>query len=90
METVDLAGGEAELGEAGLQGHDVVALDEVLGHVTQHAVTEGPARTVEDGIRGPSDDAVDDEPATLLEGLDRLLDALVVDGLAERSRPDRR
>ena len=83
VETVDLAGGEAELGEAGLQGHDVVALDEVLGQVTQHAVTEGPARTVEDGIRGPSDDAVDDEPATLLEGLDRLLDALVVDGLAD-------
>ena len=83
VETVDLAGREAELGEAGLQGHDVVALDEVLGDVAQHAVAERPARTVEDGIRGASDDAVDDEPAPLLEGLDRLLDPLVVDGLAE-------
>ena len=80
---VDLAGREAELGEAGLQGHDVVTLDEVLGQVTQHAVTERPARTVEDGIRGASDDAVDDEPATLLEGLARLLDTLVKDGLAD-------
>ena len=78
-----MPGVKPELGEAGLQGHDVVALDEVLGQVTQHPVAEGPAGTVEDGIRGPADDAVDDEPAPLLEGLDGLLDPLVEDGVAD-------
>jgi hypothetical protein len=58
----------------------------VLGDVAKHPVTERPARTVEDGIRRAADDPVDDEAAPLLERLDRVLDALVEDGLAEAVR----
>ena len=82
VQAVDLARGEAELGEAPLEGHDVVALDEVPGDVAQHTVAQRPARSVEDGIRRLPDDAVDHEATALLEGLDGPLDALVEHRLA--------
>ena len=83
VDAIDLVRSEAELGQPGLQRDDVVALDEVLGDVAQHAVTKGPARAVEYGIRLTTDNAVDEQPPALLERLDRLLDVLVEDRIAE-------
>ena len=77
-EAVEAAHPEAEVEHPALEGVDVVAGHQVAGEVGQDPVAEAPARLVEATEGQRTHDAVDGQPALLLEGAYGELDALVV------------
>ena len=88
-EPVDPARVEAEAEESLLELGDVVAADQVPGGVSQQPVAELPLGCVERCVGPGPDDAVDEQPASLLERADGRVELLVEDLRGPVGRPVR-
>ncbi len=74
---VDQAGVEPEILQPGLQGGDVVAVHRGAELMVQRAGAEPVGRLLQRAVGRLADDAVDQQPAVLLEGAHRVVEVVV-------------
>ena len=68
---------ESEVTQAALKFRDIVAGDQVTGNELEDSITELPPSLVQPTVRGWADDAIDRQPAFLLERADSVIELLV-------------